>query len=154
MKKLIDERVRDEGKRGRIAPHHLLLKVEWGTHSEAPPEILHDLKNEVLAAAIDHINDHRYRTLGAVTVEAEVDIFTTGISVDPTFGEFEEDLRRQDEEKRVAKSGVPIPDRKSTRLNSSHSQISYAVFCLKKKNKNQTLATSQDDDKNQSVRLH
>src|SRR2546427_8672251 len=27
----------------------------------------------------------------------------------------------------------PGPDRKSTRLNSSHSQISYAVFCLKKK---------------------
>src|SRR2546430_8959867 len=26
-------------------------------------------------------------------------------------------------------------DRKSTRLNSSHSQISYAVFCLKKKNR-------------------
>jgi FHA domain-containing protein len=109
MKKLIDERVRDEGRRGRIAPHHLILKVEWGTHSEAPPEILHDLKNEVLAAAIDHINDHRYRTLGAVTVEAEVDIFTTGISVDPTFGEFEDDLRRQDEERRAAKSGVQIP---------------------------------------------
>src|SRR2546428_4268203 len=32
---------------------------------------------------------------------------------------------------------VPIPrDRKSTRLNSSHDQISYAVFCLKKKKKN------------------
>src|SRR2546430_12142591 len=29
-------------------------------------------------------------------------------------------------------------DRKSTRLNSSHSQISYAVFCLKKKNTSQT----------------
>src|SRR2546430_8766513 len=29
-----------------------------------------------------------------------------------------------------------LGDRKSTRLNSSHSQISYAVFCLKKKNKN------------------
>src|SRR2546427_6590712 len=28
-------------------------------------------------------------------------------------------------------------DRKSTRLNSSHSQISYAVFCLKKKKKEQ-----------------
>src|SRR2546430_7567296 len=28
----------------------------------------------------------------------------------------------------------PGIDRKSTRLNSSHSQISYAVFCLKKKN--------------------
>src|SRR2546427_7793616 len=31
---------------------------------------------------------------------------------------------------------IPELDRKSTRLNSSHSQISYAVFCLKKK-KNQ-----------------
>src|SRR2546430_7646758 len=29
---------------------------------------------------------------------------------------------------------VVFLDRKSTRLNSSHSQISYAVFCLKKKN--------------------
>ena len=109
MKRLIDERVRDEGAKGRIAPHHMVLKVEWGTHSEAPPEILQDLKTEVLAAAIDHINDHRYRTLAPVDVEAEVDIFTTGISVDPSFGEFEEDLRRQDEEARAAKTGVPIP---------------------------------------------
>src|SRR2546430_6735917 len=31
-----------------------------------------------------------------------------------------------------------ITDRKSTRLNSSHSQISYAVFCLKKKKKYKT----------------
>src|SRR3712207_7373441 len=29
---------------------------------------------------------------------------------------------------------VPRQDRKSTRLNSSHANISYAVFCLKKKN--------------------
>src|SRR2546427_2056899 len=36
----------------------------------------------------------------------------------------------------IAKGGCvkKKPDRKSTRLNSSHSQISYAVFCLKKKN--------------------
>src|SRR2546430_12124546 len=34
-------------------------------------------------------------------------------------------------------------DRKSTRLNSSHSQISYAVFCLKKKNTIQRLPPSQ-----------
>src|SRR2546430_4430033 len=33
-----------------------------------------------------------------------------------------------------AEAGAHEPDRKSTRLNSSHSQISYAVFCLKKKN--------------------
>src|SRR2546430_8943548 len=34
-------------------------------------------------------------------------------------------------------------DRKSTRLNSSHSQISYAVFCLKKKNRNATSLSSR-----------
>src|SRR2546427_7837636 len=33
----------------------------------------------------------------------------------------------------------PPLDRKSTRLNSSHSQISYAVFCLKKKKKKTTV---------------
>src|SRR5688572_32016812 len=34
-------------------------------------------------------------------------------------------------------------DRKSTRLNSSHSQISYAVFCLKKKKKKTTIKNKQ-----------
>src|SRR5689334_23716452 len=37
------------------------------------------------------------------------------------------------------------PDRKSTRLNSSHSSISYAVFCLKKKKNN-------DNDKREHLR--
>src|SRR3712207_8984729 len=41
---------------------------------------------------------------------------------------------------------VAIPDRKSTRLNSSHANISYAVFCLKKKKKNNnTYAYSEQD---------
>src|SRR5438132_10888799 len=35
-------------------------------------------------------------------------------------------------------------DRKSTRLNSSHTVISYAVFCLKKKKYLQTVSTSPD----------
>src|SRR5688572_31560530 len=37
----------------------------------------------------------------------------------------------------VARDLRALEDRKSTRLNSSHSQISYAVFCLKKKKKQQ-----------------
>ena len=102
MKRLIDERARDEGSKGRIAPHLLKLKVEWGTHSEAEPEVIKDLEHEILAAAIDHINDQRLRTLAPVKVETTVDIFTTGIAVDPTFGEFEEELRRRDEERRRA----------------------------------------------------
>src|SRR2546430_9546507 len=38
-------------------------------------------------------------------------------------------------------------DRKSTRLNSSHSQISYAVFCLKKKKHTATRCYTQSQDR-------
>src|SRR5256886_12400936 len=49
------------------------------------------------------------------------------------------------EEKEEKKAAAPPKaekktDRKSTRLNSSHSQISYAVFCLKNKNQNNIMA--------------
>src|SRR5260221_4926900 len=47
-------------------------------------------------------------------------------------------------EETLAKNAAsPISDRKSTRLNSSHTVISYAVFCLKKK-KCQQNALDQD----------
>src|SRR2546427_2885170 len=44
-------------------------------------------------------------------------------------------------------------DRKSTRLNSSHSQISYAVFCLKKK-KNKTSSTTRGQSSEEEKRHH
>src|SRR2546427_2195363 len=43
------------------------------------------------------------------------------------------------------RGALHVQDRKSTRLNSSHSQISYAVFCLKKK-KPQALEPASPDD--------
>src|SRR3712207_8756747 len=45
-------------------------------------------------------------------------------------------LRERDRRARAGEGGARAevrPDRKSTRLNSSHANISYAVFCLKKK---------------------
>src|SRR5687768_18291407 len=44
---------------------------------------------------------------------------------------------------RSRSSVTMVLDRKSTRLNSSHGYISYAVFCLKKKNNNNTNQHSQ-----------
>jgi len=105
MNRMIDERVRDEPGRGRVAPHHLKLKMEWGTHSETPTEVTQRLEAEILAAAIDHINDSRYRTMAPVKIETEVDIFTSGISVDPTFGEFAEELQQRDQEQKRGKAG-------------------------------------------------
>src|SRR2546430_15863313 len=56
-------------------------------------------------------------------------LFRSGTEARPCRGET---VRRPDCD-RCRRNRGPARDRKSTRLNSSHSQISYAVFCLKKK---------------------
>ncbi|MFN2492716.1 MAG: FHA domain-containing protein [Pyrinomonadaceae bacterium] len=152
MKKLIDERVRDEGRKGRIAPHQFKLKVEWGTHSEAPPQIIKDLEHEILAAAIDHINDHRYRTLAPAKVETEVDIFTTGISVDPTFGEFEEELKEADEAKRqklTAPKRSPfekVPDVKFVARITMRNEVHEVPLALKPGGKRLSVGRVSDNE--------
>src|SRR5690349_24626925 len=60
-------------------------------------------------------------------------LFVVEILVEVLFvGVYTRDKRHQHDERQQAHPGVP-EDRKSTRLNSSHVEISYAVFCLKKK---------------------
>src|SRR2546430_8768985 len=56
----------------------------------------------------------------------------------PTAGEAADTLELAEGGPRLTHTREPAPDRKSTRLNSSHSQISYAVFCLKKKTSSHT----------------
>src|SRR3712207_6906425 len=57
-------------------------------------------------------------------------------SADPWKAHFAEIDALLDRTNKVLAGETPLPrDRKSTRLNSSHANISYAVFCLKKKNK-------------------
>src|SRR5438270_5712356 len=64
------------------------------------------------------------RGLGVLWVEGELSNLSQ-----PASGHWYFSLKDRDAQLRCA------IDRKSTRLNSSHSQISYAVFCLKKKKK-------------------
>src|SRR2546426_2218423 len=57
-------------------------------------------------------------------------------------GEARARVRQRDVERDVLElDDVALRDRKSTRLNSSHLVISYAVFCFKKKKKKQKIAT-------------
>src|SRR2546430_12648085 len=69
--------------------------------------------------------DFRPRLNRAAHLEADVEGQQLGITEDRQLGEEAEGAGRDE--------GGHQTDRKSTRLNSSHSQISYAVFCLKKK---------------------
>src|SRR5947209_13381188 len=74
--------------------------------------------------------------VAAVLGEAErakefgVDFGEPRVSLDP--------LRKWKSERVIGKLARGLGDRKSTRLNSSHANISYAVFCLKKKTKQQS----------------
>src|SRR5947209_12651128 len=61
-------------------------------------------------------------------------------------------LSSADMELLVGQSGMKgNRDRKSTRLNSSHANISYAVFCLKKKKRRQLKATKKSQNKTESA---
>src|SRR5256886_7118300 len=78
---------------------------------------------EIVLSALPHGVSARYvqeaRALGKRAVDLSADF---RLSPDAVYGLTE-----------VTRPHVATADRKSTRLNSSHSQISYAVFCLKKK---------------------
>src|SRR3712207_7100483 len=60
-----------------------------------------------------------------------------GRQLDVRFGDLLAEHVPQDVDAADDREGLDLLDRKSTRLNSSHANISYAVFCLKKKKEDQ-----------------
>src|SRR5690349_22548639 len=78
-----------------------------------------------------------YTTLFRSQVVLVVDAFAEGTALDP---EQEGTAIRPRQAQRLE------GDRKSTRLNSSHVEISYAVFCLKKKNEPQRHEHTNSND--------
>src|SRR5206468_4721192 len=94
------------------------------------------MSNSALRKARDLSSDVRdalERLLGRALQEEEtISVQTYPTHEAPTGSERDEAWRRLLE--RIDKTAARVAkDRKSTRLNSSHDQISYAVFCLKKK---------------------
>jgi hypothetical protein len=90
-RKLLDSQVRDMGENGKFVPHLIQLKVEWGKFSDASPESLKSLENELMASLIDHINDNRYLTYAPLKVTARPDYFVEGIHIVTSFGETEKE---------------------------------------------------------------
>src|SRR5438876_4029905 len=73
----------------------------------------------------------------AMALEAEFGIMVPERILDRvrTYGDLVQAMGLLIRARRAAEVRAAEPDRKSTRLNSSHPSISYAVFCLKKKKK-------------------
>ena len=67
--------------------------MQWNKFSTDSDEGLNKLKNELLAAAVDHINDKRYFTHAPLSLEIKPDYFTPGVRLLVSFDKFEDDER-------------------------------------------------------------
>jgi FHA domain len=85
LKKLLDSEVEDLGAKGKFAPHNIKLKMAWDKFSTDSPEVLQAVENELIIAAIDHINDNRYHLHAPLKVQVKADYFTEGVQLISSF---------------------------------------------------------------------
>lgn len=94
LRKVIDERAQINQSGRKLAPHLIRLKYAWGQSSDEFLAALKKLENELLIAAIDHVNDHRYATLAPIKISSKADILTQGFAM--SLGFDEEDLQNSE----------------------------------------------------------
>lgn len=102
LKKLLDSEKKDLGEKGSFVPHNIKLKIQWNKISTESEDVIKKLEYELLAAAIDHINDNRYHTYKPLKIEIKTDYFTEGVKFYASFGEF-------DEEEKEAVVNITVP---------------------------------------------
>ncbi len=117
LKKLLDAEAKDEGARGKFVPHNIKLLMQWDKFSTDAEGALKKLEDELLIAAIDHINDRRYHTFAPMKLEIKNDYFTEGVKLQASFDKFAEE-----NESGVAVN-VTVPDLKNVILNPVEEEI-------------------------------
>ncbi len=80
-KRLLDSEAKEVAGKGLVAPHNIKLKMQWDKFSTDSEGALENLRNELLAAAADHINDSLYYTYAPLHVEVKPDYFTEGVKL-------------------------------------------------------------------------
>ncbi|MDQ3710890.1 MAG: FHA domain-containing protein [Acidobacteriota bacterium] len=111
LKSLLDAEAKDTGDNKKFVPHNIKLKTQWDKFSTDSESALKKLEDELLIAAIDHINDKRYHTFAPINFEIKPDYFTEGVKLSASFDYF------GNEEKREAAINVRVPDLKNVLLN-------------------------------------
>jgi hypothetical protein len=91
LKKLLDSEARDEKPGCKFVPNNIKLKMQWDKFSTDSEKGLKKLETELLAAAVDHINDRRYFTHAPLSVEVKPDYFTPGVRLLVSFDKFEDE---------------------------------------------------------------
>ena len=111
LKSLLDAEAKDTGDNKKFVPHNIKLKTQWDKFSTDSESALKKLEDELLIAAIDHINDKRYHTFAPINFEIKPDYFTEGVKLSASFDYF------GNAEKREAAINVRVPDLKNVLLN-------------------------------------
>ena len=111
LKNLLDAEARDDDGK-KFVPHHIALKMQWDKFSTDADASIKKLEDELLIAAIDHINDRRYFTYAPLKLEIKPDYFTEGVQLTAGFDQFGN--REMNAEAAV---NVSVPDLKNVILN-------------------------------------
>ncbi len=142
LKLLLDQEARDLGDKRKFVPHNIKLKMQWDKFSADSDATVKTLENELLIAAIDHINDRRYYTYAPIKLEIKADYFTEGVKLSAGFDNFG-DENQEDE----AAINVSIPDLKNVIVSQTPElaaappkEIFTASFTVKDKPRTRELA--------------
>ncbi|HEV8593086.1 MAG TPA: FHA domain-containing protein [Pyrinomonadaceae bacterium] len=93
MKRLMESEIKETEKGRKFVPHNIKLKMQWDKFSTDSEASLTKLQNELLTAAVDFINDHRYYTYAPLVFEVKPDYFTQGVKLFVSFDKFDADER-------------------------------------------------------------
>ena len=148
LKLLLDAEARDEVVKGVFVPHNITLLMQWDKFSTDSDHAMKKLEDELLIAAVDHINDKRYHTFAPMKLEIKNDYFTEGVKLQASFGSFAENNERD-----VAVN-VTVPDLKNVILNPAaeeivepEKEVFIAEFALKSAAKKVKLAFDEKERK-------
>ena len=93
IKKLLDSEAKAVPGKGVVVPHYIKLKMQWDKFSTESDTLVKKLENELLIAAIDHINDSLYYTYAPVVLEVKPDYFIEGVKLFVSFEKFDDEDR-------------------------------------------------------------
>lgn len=86
--RLIDSESVEVAGKGTVVPHNIKLKIQWDKFSTDGDDSIEKLRNELLIAAADHINDRLYYTHAPLHLEVKPDYFTEGVKLFVSFDKF------------------------------------------------------------------
>ena len=78
MKTLLDAEAKIVSGKGTVVPHNIQIKMQWDKFSTDSESSIEILENELLTAAVDHINDSLYYTFAPIRLSVRPDYFTDG----------------------------------------------------------------------------